>query len=128
MDDSKWTVNRYFMLTFAFSVLLSISILHLCFGQWFFKELSMGVLLVSANGFFGNKLNRKAVYFYAGESPFWGLAIHAFRVGFLLIILLSGHLLGMQNFTPFLITTLTGYFCFLAYEVLDLHFATLNKV
>ncbi len=128
MDSSKWTLNRYFVLTIAISVLISVCILYLRFGKLFFKEISMGVLLVSVNGFFGNRLNRKVVYLYASESPFWGLAIHSFRVGLLLILLLLGHLLSMQNFTPFLIATLTGYFCFLTYEVLDLHFATLNKV
>ena len=128
MDRSDRILNQYFILTLAISIVLSVCILYSGFGELFLKELLCGLVLASVNGFVGNKMNRKAVYVYASKNPFWGLAIHFFRVSFLLILLLLCYVSSMQNFNPFLITTLTGYFCFLTYEVLDLHFTTLNRV
>ena len=128
MRISSWAINRYFILTLAISIVISFCIMFSRFNQLFLRETLLGLTLVLLNGFAGSWINRKAVYTYASKNLFWGAGMNALRLLVLLIVILLCYSASLQNFTPFLITTFTGYFCFLAHEVLDLHFSTVNKV
>ena len=61
------------------------------------------------------------------KSVHWALGINGIRTLTMLSVIYAVYSCNMENFTPFIVATLVGYFCFLFVEILTLHLNTLKS-
>ena len=121
----KW--QGQFILTLVISLLSVICLLYFRYDCVFLKETLWGLFIAGTNGLAAMWINRNAVTNQTAQPLFWGLGMNGIRALVLLVVVCLVHALSIPNFTPFLIATLVGYFCFLGIEIISLHIESMKS-
>jgi len=123
-----WSSKWHYILTLVISLLFVTCLLYLRYDCVFLKETLLGLFVAGTNGLAAMWINKNAVANHSVQPLFWGLGMNGIRALSLLVVICLVHALSIPNFTPFLIATLVGYFCFLGHEVLSLHIESLRNL
>ena len=124
---SSLNVNYFFLGSLFLMILVSTIIVLLTYNRFFFEEMVFGWVLAVANAGVNIWIHRSVLRNLSSKPIFWGLGTNGLRAIALTGTLLILSLIGMKNFTPFLVALMTGYFCFLHSEILNLHLESLKR-
>jgi hypothetical protein len=116
-------VNNYralYLAAVALSAVLSFAMLHVWFREYEIATWCWAFLLTLTHGSLVFYVHARALKEGHVRFLYWGLGIHAARVVGILSLFLVLHAVRYEQFMPFIAATLTGYFCFLVFEVLGL--------
>ena len=115
-----------FFISVVVIVFITVGILSLSNQHYHLYEMCAGWALSLTNALTMIWINRSSRTREGANSVHWGLGVNGIRTLALLSIIYVAYSWNIENFTPFIVATLVGYFCFLFVEIITLHLDTLK--
>lgn len=105
----------------TFSAFASWGTVHAVFRENYLSAWLWAFLLTLVLGSFVFYVHARAIREAHVRYLYWGLGLHAARIGVIISLFLLLHVWRYDGIMPFIAATLAGYFCFLFFEILGLH-------